>query len=312
MCRAACAWVGIRIHESEVERKTLDFMLMVDAFGGVDIRYWRGKLARGRIERWIKRRIAEIRNGKLNAAEDTVAHIMAHHRNLNGQLFDTQVAAVELINIIRPIVAIGWYVSFAALALHEQPEYRKKIQEGDDTDVELFVQEVRRFYPFAPFLGARVRSSFNWHGYDFKKGTLVLLDVFGMLHDSRLWESPEMFNPERFRHWKGSPFDFIPQGGGDHYTGHRCAGEWITIEAMKVAFTFLTKFMEYQVPNQDLSYSLKRMPTFPRSGFVINKIEPLDNSSVSALKFAIGIINYNQSLHTITQKVISKRRKNLL
>ncbi|WP_222707250.1 cytochrome P450 [Pontibacter qinzhouensis] len=52
----------------------------------------------------------------------------------------------------------------------------------------------------------------------------MLLEVYGTHHDPELWENPEEFRPERFRDWKRIPFDFIPQGGGDHHTDHRCAG----------------------------------------------------------------------------------------
>ncbi|EJF08616.1 cytochrome P450 [Pontibacter sp. BAB1700] len=181
-------------------------------------------------------------------------------------------ATVELINLLRPIVAIAYYVAFSALALHKHPEYLERLRQPDGRFREMFVQEVRRFYPFAPFLGARVRNEFDWGGNHFKKGKLVLLDVYGMLHDPRLWEKPELFKPERFANWQGSPFDFIPQGGGEFELGHRCAGEWITIEVMKQALGFLVNHISYEVPPQNLYYKLDRMPTYPQSGVIISNI----------------------------------------
>ncbi len=136
---------------------------------------------------------------------------------------------------------------------------------------ELFVQEVRRFYPFFPFVVARVRQAFDWQGYHFPKRRKVILDLYGTNQDARLWEQPEAFRPERFRHWDESPFAFIPQGGGEHQQDHRCAGEWITIELMKVALSFLTRSMTYDVPEQNLRISLSRMPAIPKSRFVISK-----------------------------------------
>ena len=136
---------------------------------------------------------------------------------------------------------------------------------------ELFVQEVRRFYPFFPFVVARVRQAFDWQGYHFPKRRKVILDLYGTNQDARWWEQPEAFRPERFRHWDESPFAFIPQGGGEHQQDHRCAGEWITIELMKVALSFLTRSMTYDVPEQNLRISLSRMPAIPKSRFVISK-----------------------------------------
>ncbi len=138
--------------------------------------------------------------------------------------------------------------------------------------LELFVQEVRRFYPFFPFVGARVRNDFEWRGYRFRQGTLALLDLYGTDHDARTWEHPEVFRPERFRQWDQSPFNFIPQGGGDYYTNHRCAGEWLTIDLTKVAVRFLTQSMAYDVPDQDLTISMSRMPAIPQSRFVISNV----------------------------------------
>ena len=80
-------------------------------------------------------------------------------------------------------------------------------------------------------------------------------------------------NPERFKEREGSLFDFIPQGGGYPAVTHRCPGEGITIEILKVSLDFLTNKIEFEVPQQDLSYSLSKMPTLPESGFVMSKIK---------------------------------------
>jgi fatty-acid peroxygenase len=75
--------------------------------------------------------------------------------------------------------------------------------------------------------------------------------------------------------------------------GHRCAGEWITIEAMKQAVTFLNDNLTYDVPPQDLRYNLRRMPTLPKSGFVMENVrirKPmlLETSSFAAEAPAAG------------------------
>jgi fatty-acid peroxygenase len=101
---------------------------------------------------------------------------------------------------------------------------------------------------------------------------LVLLDIYGTNHDSRIWKDSYNFKPERFKEWKGNLFDFIPQGGGDPAKGHRCPGEGITVEIMKVSLDLLVNKIDFDVPEQDLSYSLVKMPTLPESGFVMSNI----------------------------------------
>ncbi|RFU67023.1 cytochrome P450 [Peribacillus saganii] len=274
LCRVACEWAGVPLKEAEVKQRASDFGAMVDAFGAVGPRHWEGRKARKRAEAWIEEIIEQIRNEKLDSPEGTAAYAMAWHRELDGKTLDKHMAAVELINVLRPLVAIATYITFGALALHEHPECRQKVTKDNQDYTAMLVQEIRRFYPFGPFLGARVRNDFTWNGNQFRKGQLVLLDVYGTNHDSRLWEQPDEFRPERFRNWKGGLFDLIPQGGGDYYQTHRCPGEWVTIEAMKVSMAFLTNQIEYDVPlsEQDLSYSLVRMPSLPKSRFIISNV----------------------------------------
>lgn len=274
MCRTACQWAGVPLWAKELKQRTKDLAAMIDAFGAVGPRYWRGKQARSRSEHWIRGLILQVRTGKIFVHEDTAIYQMAWHRDPQGDLLSVKTAAVELINILRPIVAIGRFITFSVLALHQHPETRKQFLDVDaDGYAQMFVQEVRRFYPFAPFLGAKVRHDFTWNGYAFKQGTLVILDLYGTNHSPALWEDPNTFYPERFKDWGGSPFDFIPQGGGDYDKGHRCAGEWITIEAMKTSLQFLTTRIEYEVPQQDLNYSMVRMPTIPKSRLMIQNVK---------------------------------------
>ncbi|WP_217645007.1 cytochrome P450 [Thermoflavimicrobium dichotomicum] len=272
LCQIACHWAGVPLQESEVKERAKDFYAMVDAFGAVGPRHWKGRIARNITEEWIKTVIEDVRAGKQKTEEGSALYEMAFHRQLDGRLLDPQMAAVELINVLRPIVAIATFITFTALALHEHPEYKERLRSGNSHDLEMFVQEVRRYYPFAPFLGARVRKDFTWNQCEFKKGMLVFLDIYGTNHDPRLWEKPNEFRPERFQEWKGSLFDFIPQGGGDPAKGHRCPGEGITVEIMKASLDFLVNKIEFEVPDQDLNYSLAKMPTLPESGFVMCNI----------------------------------------
>ncbi|MBS0264502.1 MAG: cytochrome P450 [Planctomycetes bacterium] len=144
---------------------------------------------------------------------------------------------------------------------------------------DLFAQEVRRLYPFFPAVMARVRHDFDWKGFHFPEGRLVALDLYGTNHDPRTWEEPEAFQPEQFRRWDGCPFNFIPQGGGDHHKNHRCPGEWIAIELIKVSSNFLAGGVRYDVPEQDLSIDYARLPALPKSRFVIRNVRLLEGAT---------------------------------
>jgi fatty-acid peroxygenase len=56
---------------------------------------------------------------------------------------------------------------------------------------------------------------------------------------------------------------FIPQGGGDPETGHRCPGERVAIELIKVAARFLAT-SDYVLVANEQTVPLTRMPSRPR------------------------------------------------
>jgi fatty-acid peroxygenase len=272
LCRAVCEWAGVPLPQEDVERRADEFEAMIDGAGGMGLRFRQGVRARKRVEAWIGGLIEQVRGGAWKPPEDSALGLIAGHRDLDGNLLEPWVAAVEVINVLRPTVAVSRYVVFAALALHRHPENREILQAGGEEDLENFLHEVRRFYPFFPFVAARVRKSFEWKGYFFPEGTRVLLDLYGTNHDPRTWEAPQEFRPERFRRRDINPWNFIPQGGGDHYENHRCAGEWITIELMKVAVRHLCRSMTYEVPMQNLQIRFSRIPAIPESRFVISNV----------------------------------------
>lgn len=273
MCQVACRWAGVPLQKNEIKQRASDLGKMIDGFGAVGPRHWQGRIARKKSEKWIRGIIDKIRTQKLSPLRSTAAYTIAWHLDQNSNFLSTKVAVVELLNIIRPMVAIATYITFGALAMHDNPECRKNFQSGDNVYKQMFVQEIRRFYPFTPYVGAQAKKSFTWKQYNIKKGTLVLLDIYGTNHDSRLWSNPYEFIPERFNNWTYNAFTFMPQGGGDYSNGHRCAGELVTIEAMKTSLDFISNHLTYKVPKQDLNYRLSRIPTLPKSRFIMSKVK---------------------------------------
>ena len=272
LTRSVCEWAGVPLAEEEVGRRTYELTALFDMAGAVGPRHWVARLSRIGANRWIGGIIREIRERRLHPPEESAAALIAWHRNLEGDLLNTHVAAVELLNILRPVVAVSVFITFAALALYAYPECREKIKTGQEGYDELFVQEVRRYYPFFPAVMALVRDEFTWKGFRFSRGRRVLLDLYGTNNDPRIWERPQEFFPERFRSWEESPYTFIPQGGGIHGETHRCPGEWITIDLLKRAARFLSMEVRYRVPKQDLKIDHTRLPALPKSRFMLRDV----------------------------------------
>lgn len=272
LTRSICRWAGVPFTDAEVPALAANFIAMVDAFGGAGVRLWRGKLARHRAQTWITPLIEKNRHGPLPHDPREALTVMAALTDTDDKTpIDAKLAGIELLNILRPTVAISWYLTFTLLALHDYPHLVPRLADPDFA--ERFMQEVRRFYPFAPFIGAKVRTEFTWQGHTFAKGSLTLLDIYGLHHDPKVWPQPNLFNPDRFLTHPITPFNLLAQGGGNPHTGHRCPGEWLTMQAILTALPFLTRRMTYTVMDgQDLRYSLRRMPTAPRSGVVLQNL----------------------------------------
>lgn len=272
LCAAVCEWAGVSCPVKDEKARAADFTAMVDAFGSIGLRNWRGRCSRRRAQRWLQKMISDERNGRYLPEAGSALWMVSRHREPSGELLPDRLAAVELINILRPTVAIAWYIVFAVTALHENPYWRFKFAADADDDQVHFIDEVRRFYPFAPFMGARAKLTFDWQGYRIPKGALVLLDMYGTNHDPRLWDQPYRFNPGRFRGHSIRPFDFLAQGGGDVATGHRCPGEKITIALTRTALRFLTGEVRYSIPEPYLKIDLSRMPAMPENGIELSNI----------------------------------------
>ncbi|MEU8841987.1 cytochrome P450 [Streptomyces roseus] len=270
LARAVCAWVGVERSDDACRRMAEDCTVMVDGFATPGPRHWRARAARRRQEEALAAEIRAVREGgELVSDSGTALEAVAWHRDADGRLLDPRTAAVELLNIIRPTVAIAWFAAFAAHALHRWPAHRELLRK--DTDgryARAFAHEVRRFYPFAPFVGGLAVSDLTWRGETIAKDTLVLLDLYGHNHDPRLWDAPYRFDPQRFADREPGPDELVPQGGGDPARGHRCPGEDVTVAVLSTIVTQLAD-RDFEVPGQDLTIPLSRVPTRPRSGFVL-------------------------------------------
>lgn len=271
LTRAACRWAAVPLAEGEAQRRCEQLAAMIDGAGGVAARHWQARRARKAAQDWAAELIRQVRDGELNVAANQPLAVVARHTGLDGRPLEAKIAAVELINLLRPIVAVSRFVVYAAGELLAHPQWRKRLQDSDAL-LEPFAQEVRRLYAFFPFIAARVRQDFEWKGYRFAQGTRVLLDLYGTNRDPRSWHEPNRFDPERFASWNGSAFNFITQGGGDPANGHRCPGERLAIELLKASLCMLTRHMDYAVPAQDLRIDPSRMPAQPESQLVISDV----------------------------------------
>ena len=268
---AALAWVGIPRSAIDADGRLLGHVTaMIDGAAAVGGRFLRARHGREACDRRFTALVLRVRRGDVPTPRHTILHKICHARDGHGNPLPARIAAVELNNLVRPTVAVAWYLAWLALAIHREAVDIPRVAD-DPHYARSLCQEVRRFYPFFPVTNAMTRHGFEWNGYAFPANVRVVLDLYGTNRDPRLWESPNSFRANRFLDREPTPFDLIPQGGGDYLGGHRCAGEWATLAIMARCARLLAS-TRYDVPPQDLTHSQRRFPARPRSGFVMTNV----------------------------------------
>jgi len=276
LTRGVCDWAAVPLTDDELPALARDLTTLVDGFATGAPRHWRARRVRQRREAWLAGIVSDVRSGARAVPAGSVLATVAAHRDADGELLEPRVAAVEVLNVIRPTVAVCWFVAFSAHALHRWPENRDRLRDGGTAFAQAFAHEVRRFYPFAPFIGGRSPREVEWDGEGVPAGSMVLLDLWGTDHDPQLFPEPYSFRPERFLAGDEvreiGAWELVPQGAGDPRTGHRCPGEDITVSLLSALAIRLAR-LEYQLPPQDLTISLSRIPARPASGVVLRGVQ---------------------------------------
>lgn len=155
LCAAVSAWCGMPVAGGGLVARNRDLRAMIESAARVGPGHWVGLAARERAERGLVRLVESLRDAPSLQPDSPLARI-ALGRDEHGWLLSPRVAAVEVLNVLRPTVAIARFVAFAAhaMAVHAQPDGWLASPQARLR----FVHEVRRFYPFFPAVAAVASS----------------------------------------------------------------------------------------------------------------------------------------------------------
>ncbi|WP_374675130.1 cytochrome P450 [Ideonella sp.] len=281
LTHAVCAWAGVPLPAAELPLRTRQLVLLFDGAAGGLAAHLRARWARRRLEAWLTRGVEATRAGRPGFRPGSAAERIARHGDTGARPLPARVAAVELLNLLRPVVAVSVYLSLMGQALHVHRGARARLLQPlpDAAEREArrraFVQEVRRHYPFFPAVAARVRDDFTWQGVAFRRGQRALLDLYGTCHDARAWADPWDFHPQRFEHdERPPPFALIPQGGGDAATHHRCPGEGIASRLMGLVLQMWLDDdgLGWHVVGEPPALRMDRLPALPLGGLIVEPV----------------------------------------
>ncbi|TDL83536.1 cytochrome P450 [Palleronia sediminis] len=266
LARVICDWAGVPVAPDEMRMRAAQLSNLFEHAAPIHPAFLKAVRARRQSDDWGASLIGAVREGRLEVPQDRALYRIATWRDHEGALMPPDVGAVELSNVLRPFVAISAFLTFLAHVMKTEP----KAAGADPHDL---VQETRRTAPFFPMLVARAARATEALGHPIPQGQRVLLDIYGTNRDASVWDAPDAFRPERFNGREVGPFELIPQGGGDHVSGHRCPGEWTTIAVME-AFVRWSRRVAWDVPDQDLTLDMRSLPALPRDRMRIARLRP--------------------------------------
>jgi cytochrome P450 len=191
------------------------------------------------------------------------------------QLFD-EVMTIFLAGYETTSTALTWLL----VILQEYPAVLKKLQVEVDQvlgdrlptfeDIlrlpytQQVFMEVLRYHTVASLLPRALNKPDQLGPYTLPANALVLLSFHGVHHNPRVWDHPEMFDPERFapeavaqRH----PFAYVPFSAGPR----KCAGdEFALLEGPLIMAMLLQRYTITLLPNQTFEASLGKLR--PKNG----------------------------------------------
>ncbi|WP_407857412.1 cytochrome P450 [Enterococcus hailinensis] len=271
--RSICEWSGIdltKMDEREINRLAEYQISMISSAVTNPITHIKGIENRKKSEKWAQSLIEDARINPVVGKENVALYAFANAKDTQGNLLPIDVAAVELLNIIRPTVALTVWIALMGHALFSRPDIYQRLHTEFDELQDSFIQEMRRYYPFFPMVPAFAKKDVTIDGYLIPEDSWVVLDLYGTNHDERSIETPEVFRISRYvgkeKHISyDEEYEMIAQGGGKFEAMHRCAGEWITLHALRVFSDQLVNKYEFSVPEQDWTIPMNQFPTYPNS-----------------------------------------------
>ncbi|WCJ35336.1 cytochrome P450 family 82 subfamily C polypeptide 4 [Euphorbia peplus] len=216
-----------------------------DVMGSVKEMKKTGKDLDGILEGWVnehRRRRGVSPEAKVEKEVDFIDSMLSleEQGKLEGFAFDanTSIKATCLTVIAGGSDTTGNMLTWTISLLMNNPSALRKAQEeldihiGSERKVEIsdlknlvyiesIVKETLRLHPVAPLSGPRESlEDCTVGGYHVAAGTRVIMNLWKIQRDPKLWENPNVFEPERFlrKHVdvdvSGSQFELIPFGGG--------------------------------------------------------------------------------------------------
>jgi len=96
---------------------------MIDRSASLGPVNWPARARRRDTEAWAVATISAVRSGSVPVPVESPVDRLLTHRDDDGDPLSDEVAAVELLNLLRPIVAVARFLDSTVLALYRHPNH---------------------------------------------------------------------------------------------------------------------------------------------------------------------------------------------
>ncbi|XP_057975343.1 cytochrome P450 81C13-like [Malania oleifera] len=195
----------------------------------------------------------------------------------SDKLIKSIIAAMFVAGTDTSALTLEWAMSL----LLDHPKVLEKVRAEIDNHVEherlideldlsklpylrCIVYEALRLYPAAPLLLPHFSSGdCTLGGYDIPRRTVLLVNVWALNRDPKVWEEPEKFKPERFEGTEGDRegFKFIPFGVGRR----ACPGAGMGMRTVSLALGAVIQCFELEKVGQEVNMSCNFTTTMARA-----------------------------------------------
>ncbi|KAL4395236.1 hypothetical protein AHAS_Ahas02G0231800 [Arachis hypogaea] len=241
----------------------------------------------GAMEERIHMRDSKIDSRECNDALDSLLDLVNEE---SSQLNRHDVVSLLMDLFVASIDTTSSTLEWAMAELIHSPKKLLKVREeleeslGKNGEVEeshisklpylnAIVKETLRLHPPAPFLVPhKANDDVELGGFTVPKSAQILINVWSIGKDSRVWANPNSFEPERFLDseidFKGKNFELIPFGSGRRI----CPGLPLASRTLNFMLASLLYHFNWKVANEmnpediDMSYSY---------GITLHKAQPL-------------------------------------
>lgn len=136
------------------------------------------------------------------------------------------------------------------------------------------IKETLRMYPAGPLLVPHESSKeCSVGGYRIPKGTMLLVNIWAIQNDPKIWVDPGAFKPERFEDVEGNRdgFRFFPFGSGRR----ACPGEALAIRIVGLALGSLIQCFDWErVDERLVDMTEGAALTLPKAQPLVAKCRP--------------------------------------